>query len=199
MRRALVIGGSLGGLIAAHLLRSIGWDAVVFERNRRGTGEPRCRARHASAAHRHSARAGIAFDETMGIQLRKAVCLDRDGNDVVEQPTTRITERLVAALPRIARRVAGADIGSAKGSFASNRTARTSRRISPTARASTATCWSAPTASAPRSARNICRRSNLFMPAMSPGGRCSTKPRCRAISGARCSISTRSVCRKASN
>ena len=34
MRRALVIGGSLGGLIAAHLLRSIGWDAIVFERNR---------------------------------------------------------------------------------------------------------------------------------------------------------------------
>jgi 2-polyprenyl-6-methoxyphenol hydroxylase-like FAD-dependent oxidoreductase len=32
-RRALIIGGSLGGLIAAHLLRGIGWDAVVFERN----------------------------------------------------------------------------------------------------------------------------------------------------------------------
>lgn len=32
-KRALVIGGSLGGLIAAHLLRSIGWDALVFERN----------------------------------------------------------------------------------------------------------------------------------------------------------------------
>ena len=31
--RALIIGGSLGGLIAAHLLRSVGWDAVVFERN----------------------------------------------------------------------------------------------------------------------------------------------------------------------
>jgi 2-polyprenyl-6-methoxyphenol hydroxylase-like FAD-dependent oxidoreductase len=30
-RRALVIGGSLGELIAAHLLRSIGWDATVFE------------------------------------------------------------------------------------------------------------------------------------------------------------------------
>jgi hypothetical protein len=28
-RRALVIGGSLGGLFAAHLLRGAGWDAVV--------------------------------------------------------------------------------------------------------------------------------------------------------------------------
>ena len=32
-RRALVIGGSLGGLLAAHLLRSEGWDVRVFERN----------------------------------------------------------------------------------------------------------------------------------------------------------------------
>ena len=31
--RALVIGGSLGGLIVAHLLRATGWDATVFERN----------------------------------------------------------------------------------------------------------------------------------------------------------------------
>jgi 2-polyprenyl-6-methoxyphenol hydroxylase-like FAD-dependent oxidoreductase len=29
--RALVIGGSVGGLFAAHMLRSIGWDVVVFE------------------------------------------------------------------------------------------------------------------------------------------------------------------------
>jgi 2-polyprenyl-6-methoxyphenol hydroxylase-like FAD-dependent oxidoreductase len=34
-------------------------------------------------------RAGIAFDETMGIKLRKAVCLDRDGKTIVEQPTSR--------------------------------------------------------------------------------------------------------------
>ena len=88
-RRALVIGGSLGGLLAAHLLRSIGWDAVVFERNEeelasRGVGlgtHPQLIA--------ILRRAGIAFDETMGIQLRKAVCLDGDGTIIVEQPTTR--------------------------------------------------------------------------------------------------------------
>lgn len=32
MPHALVIGGSLGGLFAANLLRSIGWTAQVFER-----------------------------------------------------------------------------------------------------------------------------------------------------------------------
>jgi 2-polyprenyl-6-methoxyphenol hydroxylase-like FAD-dependent oxidoreductase len=46
-------------------------------------------------------RAGIAFDETMGIKLRKAVCLDRDGKTLVEQPTSRTMSawaRLYSAL-----------------------------------------------------------------------------------------------------
>jgi 2-polyprenyl-6-methoxyphenol hydroxylase-like FAD-dependent oxidoreductase len=89
MPRALVIGGSLGGVIAAHLLRSIGWDAIVFERNQeelasRGVGlgtHPQLIA--------ILRRVGVAFDETMGIKLRKAVCLDRDGTTLVEQPTAR--------------------------------------------------------------------------------------------------------------
>jgi 2-polyprenyl-6-methoxyphenol hydroxylase-like FAD-dependent oxidoreductase len=88
-RRALVIGGSLGGLLSAHLLRSVGWDAVVFERNdeelaSRGVGlgtHPQLIA--------ILRRAGIAFDETMGIQLQRAVCLAHDGRTLVEQPTTR--------------------------------------------------------------------------------------------------------------
>ena len=88
-RRALVIGGSLGGLIAAHLLRGAGWEAVVFERNEeelasRGVGlgtHPQLIA--------ILRRAGIAFDETMGIKVAKVVCLDRDGKVIVEQPTVR--------------------------------------------------------------------------------------------------------------
>jgi 2-polyprenyl-6-methoxyphenol hydroxylase-like FAD-dependent oxidoreductase len=31
--RALIIGGSVGGLFAANMLRSIDWDATVFEHN----------------------------------------------------------------------------------------------------------------------------------------------------------------------
>jgi len=89
MRRVLVIGGSLGGLIAAHMLRSTGWEAVVFERNEeelasRGVGlgtHPQLIA--------ILKRAGIAFDETMGIKVPKVVCLDRDGKIIVEQPTVR--------------------------------------------------------------------------------------------------------------
>jgi 2-polyprenyl-6-methoxyphenol hydroxylase-like FAD-dependent oxidoreductase len=88
-RRALVIGGSLGGLLAAHLLRHAGWHAVVFERNEEAlTGRGVGLGTHPQliAALR---RAGIAFDATMGITVAKVVCLDRAGNIIVEQPTAR--------------------------------------------------------------------------------------------------------------
>src|ERR1700752_1930626 len=88
-KRALVVGGSLGGLIAAHLLRSTGWDAVVFERNAeelasRGVG---------LGTHPQPIailkRAGIDFDESMGLTPSKAVCLDRNGKILIERATAR--------------------------------------------------------------------------------------------------------------
>jgi 2-polyprenyl-6-methoxyphenol hydroxylase-like FAD-dependent oxidoreductase len=88
-RRALVIGGSLGGLLAAHILRGVGWHAVVFERNEEAlTGRGVGLGTHPQllAALR---RAGIAFDATMGITVAKVVCLDRAGKIMVEQPTAR--------------------------------------------------------------------------------------------------------------
>jgi len=88
-RRALVIGGSLGGLLAAHLLRCAGWHAVVFERNEEElTGRGVGLGTHPQlvAVLR---RAGIAFDEGMGIRVPKVVCLDRAGKIIVEQPTAR--------------------------------------------------------------------------------------------------------------
>ncbi len=87
--RALLIGGSLGGLIAAHLLRGTGWDATVFERNdeelaSRGVGLGTHPPLIAVLK-----RAGIDFDELMGITPPRAVCLDRDGKILIEQPTAR--------------------------------------------------------------------------------------------------------------
>src|ERR1700733_1483515 len=88
-RRALIIGGSLGGLMGAHLLRSIGWDTAVVERNdeelaSRGVGlgtHPQLIA--------ILKRAGVEFDESMGITPSRAVCLDRSGEIVIERPTAR--------------------------------------------------------------------------------------------------------------
>jgi len=89
-KRALVIGGSLGGLIAAHLLRSVGWDALVFERNAddlisRGAG---------LGTHQHLIdilrRVGIAFDDSMGVRVGKVLCLDRAGTVVLAKDTVRV-------------------------------------------------------------------------------------------------------------
>jgi 2-polyprenyl-6-methoxyphenol hydroxylase-like FAD-dependent oxidoreductase len=104
--RALVIGGSLGGLIAAHLLRAAGWDALVYERNEeelasRGVG---------LGTHPQLIgvlkRAGVDFDESMGLTPTRAVCLDRHGGIVVERPTartlsgwSRLYQALLDALP----------------------------------------------------------------------------------------------------
>src|SRR5579862_69604 len=89
MPRALIIGGSLGGLMVAHLLRSIGWDAAVFERNdeelaSRGVGlgtHPQLIA--------ILKRAGVDFDESMGITPPRGVCLDGNGRIIIEQPMAR--------------------------------------------------------------------------------------------------------------
>ncbi len=130
-RRALVIGGSLGGLIAAHLLRATGWDAIVFERNEeelasRGVGlgtHPQLIA--------ILKRAGIAFDETMGIMPTRAVCLDGDGKIIIERPTartlsgwSRLYRALLDALPahayRLGKRLLGVtqDADGVTGYFA---------------------------------------------------------------------------------
>ena len=61
-QRALIIGGSVGGLFAANLLRSTGWDAAVFERN----PESSPAAAPASARIRNctTSRGGSAFRST---------------------------------------------------------------------------------------------------------------------------------------
>ena len=78
-RRALVIGGSLGGLFAAHMLRRIGWDVQLFERSgddlaTRGAGI----GTHAEL-FAVMQEIGVPIDANLGIALQERVCLDRDG------------------------------------------------------------------------------------------------------------------------
>ena len=88
-RRALVIGGSLGGLFAAHLLRSAGWDVVIFERN------PEDLAGRGAGLSTHPQlidilrRLGIDFDESMGVKLGTFIFLDRSGKTYLEAKTVR--------------------------------------------------------------------------------------------------------------
>jgi 2-polyprenyl-6-methoxyphenol hydroxylase-like FAD-dependent oxidoreductase len=82
--RALVIGGSVGGLFAAHLLRSIGWDVDVFERSgddlaRRGAGIGAGEALFAVMR-----RIGLPFDASNGITPKSRVWLEPSGNIAAE-------------------------------------------------------------------------------------------------------------------
>jgi 2-polyprenyl-6-methoxyphenol hydroxylase-like FAD-dependent oxidoreductase len=88
-RRALVIGGSLGGLFAAHLLRSAGWDAVVFERNPEDlTGRGAGLSTHPQLIDLLR-RVGVDFDDSMGVKLDTFVFLDRSGKSYLEAKTVR--------------------------------------------------------------------------------------------------------------
>ena len=78
--RALVIGGSLGGLFAAHMLRRTGWDVTVFERS----GDDLATRGAGIGTHRElfdvMREIGVPVDADLGIALQERVCLDRDGN-----------------------------------------------------------------------------------------------------------------------
>ena len=106
--RALVIGGSVGGLFAAHLLRSIGWDVAVFERSgddlaRRGAGIGAGEALFAVMR-----RIGVSFDASDGIALKSRLWLEPSGNIAAELPFSsghvatawaRLYQTLKGALP----------------------------------------------------------------------------------------------------
>jgi 2-polyprenyl-6-methoxyphenol hydroxylase-like FAD-dependent oxidoreductase len=83
---ALVIGGSLGGLFAATLLRTIGWNVTVFERarsNLAGRGAGLGSREELFAVMR---RIGIDYDDSIGVDVRSRIWLDRSGAIVHEIP-----------------------------------------------------------------------------------------------------------------
>jgi 2-polyprenyl-6-methoxyphenol hydroxylase-like FAD-dependent oxidoreductase len=88
--RALIIGGSVGGLFAANMLRGIGWDASVFERNPEElTGRGAGISTHPQL-HAVTKRLGIPFDHSMGIPIDKVIFLDHDGRAYDRRDTTRL-------------------------------------------------------------------------------------------------------------
>src|SRR5262249_44276924 len=86
MGRALVIGGSLGGLFGGLLLRQSGWDVAVFERSNgdlasRGVGI----GTHVEQFE-IMRRLGITVDERIGVAVTSRICLDRDGAVIARLP-----------------------------------------------------------------------------------------------------------------
>ncbi len=87
---ALVIGGSLGGLLAANLLRSIGWRVQVFER----VGDDLASRGAGIGTHEELLdimhRIGITVDASIGVHPESRTCLDRTGNVQHTMPRPRI-------------------------------------------------------------------------------------------------------------
>lgn len=84
MRRAIVVGGSLGGLFAGCMIRQRGWDVVIVERT-----EGRLAGRGAGLGVHPSMlegllRAGAKVDGTVGVAIGVRAVLARDGGIAAE-------------------------------------------------------------------------------------------------------------------
>ncbi len=77
--RALIIGGSLGGLFAAHLLRAAGWQADVFERSSEDLAGRGAGLGTHEALVRVLRRIGIGAESSLGVGTRYYVWLDARG------------------------------------------------------------------------------------------------------------------------
>jgi len=89
-QRALIIGGSVGGLFAANMLRSIGWDTTVFERNAEELAGRGAGISTHPQLHAVTKRLGILFDDSMGIAVNSVVFLDHDGRAYDQRDTVRL-------------------------------------------------------------------------------------------------------------
>jgi 2-polyprenyl-6-methoxyphenol hydroxylase-like FAD-dependent oxidoreductase len=78
-RRALIIGGSLGGLFAAHLLRSVGWQVDVFERSTEDLAGRGAGLGTHDALMRVLRRLGIDTQTSLGVDTRWYLWFDSHG------------------------------------------------------------------------------------------------------------------------
>lgn len=89
-RRALVIGGSIGGLFAANWLRATGWNVTVFER----VGDDLASRGAGIGTHEELRnvirRLGLTVDESIGVWVHTRICLDRSGRLVHQLDTPQL-------------------------------------------------------------------------------------------------------------
>lgn len=86
-----MIGGSVGGLLAAHLLRQTGWDVAVYERASGDLGDRGTGIGTRDELFAVMRRIGLAADASLGISVEGRVGLDRDGAILHELPVSAVT------------------------------------------------------------------------------------------------------------
>lgn len=87
----MIIGGSVGGLFAAHLLRQAGWDVAVFERAAGDLGDRGTGIGTREELFAVMRRIGLAADASIGVDVAGRVGLSRDGVIVRELPVPAVT------------------------------------------------------------------------------------------------------------
>src|SRR5213075_3129770 len=104
--KAIIVGGSVGGLMAALLLRKIGWDVTVYER---AVGDLAGRGAGLGVSQELldvMARAGARFAPSAGVPQRSHVWMAKDGSirfehrrNLMASAWARVYQPLRAALP----------------------------------------------------------------------------------------------------
>jgi len=89
-RRALIIGGSLGGLFAAHLLRASGWQVDVFARSSEDLAGRGAGLGTHEALIQMMRRIGIDADTALGVDTHSYIWLDSRGEVACELPLPRV-------------------------------------------------------------------------------------------------------------
>src|SRR3954468_20650525 len=104
--KAIVVGGSVGGLMAALLLRKTGWDVRVYERALGDLAGRGAGLGVSSELLDVMARAGAPFERSAGIAQAAHVWMEQDGSIAYEhrrnlraRPGARVYQPLRAALP----------------------------------------------------------------------------------------------------
>lgn len=88
--RAIIIGGSLGGLFAAHLLLRQGWEVDVFEHSSEELAGRGAGIITHPELFQCLERIGIQIDDTFGVDIQGRVTFDRSGATIGTLPLRQI-------------------------------------------------------------------------------------------------------------
>ena len=85
-RRALIIGGSIGGLLAGHLLGQTGWDVTIFERSAGDLADRGAGLGISAELLDIMRRVGLRISRSLAFKVHGSIWLDQQGAIAFESP-----------------------------------------------------------------------------------------------------------------